>query len=468
MDSEQPLNQPLASVPAASSPAALDWSPASWRKRTANQQPVYDDQQRLAGIVERLCTLPPLVTSWEIHSLREQLAAASRGDAFILQGGDCSESLDDCSTESVVRNLKVLMQMSFVLTYGTKKRIVRIGRVAGQYAKPRSKDTETRDGVTLPVYRGDIINRSGFTESERRPDPELLLRGYERAALTLNFIRALSAGGFADLHHPENWEVEFARESARGKQYHRLVESITNSLQFMEKVLGTEIMSGKSVEFFTSHEALHLVYEQAQTRTVPRRDGWYNLSTHFPWIGNRTRQLDGAHIEYFRGIENPIGVKVGVDIEASELVRLTEILNPENLPGRLTLIHRMGHDKIARSLPSLVGAVQKAKRNVLWICDPMHGNTFATPDGVKTRDFNSIVNELNQAFAIHETCGSRLGGVHLELTGDNVTECVGGSKNLQSSDLHRAYKSAVDPRLNYDQAMEIAFLIAERVSGIEQ
>ena len=229
--------------------AAGDWAPDSWRSRTANQQPVYSNTQQLGQVIDRLCTLPPLVTSWEIHSLREQLAAASRGDAFILQGGDCSESLDDCSTDSVVRNLKVLMQMSFVLTYGTKKRIVRIGRVAGQYAKPRSKDTETRDGVTLPVYRGDIINRSGFTEAERRPDPELLLRGYERAALTLNFIRALSAGGFADLHHPENWEVEFARESTRGRQYRTLVESITNSLQFMEKVLGTEIMSGKSVEF---------------------------------------------------------------------------------------------------------------------------------------------------------------------------------------------------------------------------
>ena len=443
----------------------MNWSPESWRTKTANQQPIYSDQSALATAIKRLNQLPPLVTSWEIHSLREQLADAEKGNSFVLQGGDCSESIDDCSTDLIVRNLKVLMQMSFVLTYGTKKQVIRIGRIAGQYAKPRSSNEETRGDVTLPVYRGDIINRSGFTKSEREPDPLLLLRGYEHAALTLNFIRALSAGGFADLHHPENWEMEFAKDSPRGKQFHNMVESITNSLQFMEKVLGTGIIASRGVEFFTSHEALHLIYEQAQTRHVPRRTGWYNLSTHFPWIGNRTRDLSGAHIEYFRGISNPIGVKIDAAIEPDELVELTRILNPDNESGRVTLIHRMGASNIGKALPPLIDAIQANKRRVLWVADPMHGNTFATETGKKTRDFVQIVSELQSAFTIHSECGSRLGGVHLELTGENVTECVGGASQLTESDLHRAYKSTVDPRLNYDQAMEIAFSISDQIKA---
>ncbi len=443
----------------------MTWSPESWRSKTANQQPVYSNQSALDAAIARLNQLPPLVTSWEIHSLRQQLAEAEQGRAFVLQGGDCSESIDDCSTDSIVRNLKVLMQMSFVLTYGTKKQIIRIGRIAGQYAKPRSSSEETRGEVTLPVYRGDIINRSGFTKTEREPDPTLLLRGYEHAALTLNFIRALSAGGFADLHHPENWEMEFAKDSPRGKQYHSMVESITNSLQFMEKVLGTGIIASRGVEYFTSHEALHLTYEQAQTRTVPRRTGWYNLSTHFPWIGNRTRELEGAHLEYCRGIQNPIGVKVDAMIDGDELVELTKILNPQNEPGRITLIHRMGASKIEQQLPRLIEAIQSNDRRVLWVADPMHGNTFATDSGKKTRDFGQIVSELQSAFKVHTACGSRLGGVHLELTGENVTECVGGASQLTESDLDRAYKSAVDPRLNYDQAMEIAFSISDQIKS---
>lgn len=442
---------------------AEPWTPDSWKDLSAHQQPVYEDKSRLDSVVSRLSKLPPLVTSWEIHSLRTQLAHAEQGNAFVLQGGDCNETLDDCSTESIVRNLKVLMQMSFALTYGTRKRIIRVGRVAGQYAKPRSSESETRDGVTLPVYRGDIINRSDFSADDRRADPELLLRGYERSALTLNFIRALCAGGFADLHHPENWEMEFAKDSPRGKQYHTMVESITNSLQFMEKILGTSIMSSKGVEFFTSHEGLHLIYEQAQTRHVPRRTGYYNLSTHFPWIGNRTRQLDGAHVEYFRGIQNPIGVKIDSEIGPAELLGLINKLNPQNESGRITLIHRFGADKIESSLPPLIEAVQKNNRNILWCSDPMHGNSFATEKGTKTRDFKAVVRELNLAFDVHNRCHSHLGGAHLELTGDNVTECVGGASNLQEADLDRAYKSAVDPRLNYDQAMEIAFLIADQL-----
>ncbi|MEM9412017.1 MAG: 3-deoxy-7-phosphoheptulonate synthase, partial [Planctomycetota bacterium] len=309
------------------------WTPESWRKKIAKQQPVYPSTESLDRTLDRLAKLPPLVTSWEIENLKAQLAEASEGKAFLIQAGDCSESLEDCSTDSLVRNLKVLMQMSFVLIYGSMKKIIRVGRIAGQYAKPRSADTETRDGITLPVYRGDIVNRSGFTESDRQPDPELLLRGYERAALTLNFIRGLSAGGFADLHHPENWELGFDSDSPRAKQYREMVDSITGSLKFMEAVLGSSIRESQGVDIFTSHEGLHLSYEQAQTRQVPRRDGWYNLSTHLPWIGYRTRDINGAHAEYFRGIENPIGLKVGPKMPAEELVELVTFLNPGNEPG---------------------------------------------------------------------------------------------------------------------------------------
>ena len=442
------------------------WNPDSWRQKLAQQQPVYPDNAVLDNTLQRLADLPPLVTSWEIEKLKAQLAEAAEGKAFLIQAGDCSESVDDCSTEALVRNLKVLMQMSFVLIYGSMKKIIRVGRIAGQYAKPRSNDTETRDGVTLPVYRGDIVNRSGFTESDRQPNPELLIRGYERAALTLNFIRGLSAGGFADLHHPENWELGFASESPRAKQYNEMVDSITGSLKFMEAVMGSSIRESQGVDIFTSHEGLHLSYEQAQTRQVPRRDGWYNLSTHFPWIGYRTRDIKGAHAEYFRGIENPIGLKVGPNMDTTELVNLIKFLNPSNEPGHITLIHRLGADKIAEALPPILRAVQKAKLKVVWCSDPMHGNTFATDDGTKTRDFEQIASELEQAFQVHASNDSILGGVHLEISGDNVTECIGGAGKLAAPDLKRAYKSTVDPRLNYDQSMELAFLIANKMKGM--
>ena len=442
------------------------WNPDSWRQKLAQQQPVYPDNAVLDNTLQRLADLPPLVTSWEIEKLKAQLAEAAEGKAFLIQAGDCSESVDDCSTEALVRNLKVLMQKSFVLIYGSMKKIIRVGRIAGQYAKPRSNDTETRDGVTLPVYRGDIVNRSGFTESDRQPNPELLIRGYERAALTLNFIRGLSAGGFADLHHPENWELGFASESPRAKQYNEMVDSITGSLKFMEAVMGSSIRESQGVDIFTSHEGLHLSYEQAQTRQVPRRDGWYNLSTHFPWIGYRTRDIKGAHAEYFRGIENPIGLKVGPNMDTTELVNLIKFLNPSNEPGHITLIHRLGADKIAEALPPILRAVQKAKLKVVWCSDPMHGNTFATDDGTKTRDFEQIASELEQAFQVHASNDSILGGVHLEISGDNVTECIGGAGKLAAPDLKRAYKSTVDPRLNYDQSMELAFLIANKMKGM--
>ena len=439
------------------------WNPESWRAKIAKQQPVYQDQEHLQDVLGRLAKLPPLVTSWEIEQLKQNLAAASKGQAFIIQGGDCSERLEDCSTEAVVRNLKVLMQMSLVLMYRSMKPVIRIGRIAGQYAKPRSNDTETRDGVTLPVYRGDIINRSGFTEKERQPDPELLMRGYERSALTLNFIRALCAGGFADLHHPENWDLGYVRDSGDSSRYQQLVNSIGEALQFMETVAEASISQLERVDMFTSHEGLHLVYEQSQTRRVPRRDGYYNLSTHFPWIGDRTRDLDGAHVEYFRGIRNPIGLKVGPSMKEDELKRICESLNPANEPGRLMLIHRFGAEKIEQHLPRLIEAVKQSGASVVWCSDPMHGNTFAAENGIKTRQVEKIESELLSAFEIHRAHGSVLAAAHLELTGDNVTECVGGARGLKESDLEKAYRSPVDPRLNYEQAMEVSFLIAEQI-----
>lgn len=444
---------------------ARKWSPDSWQSLTASQQPIYPDDAAVKRVIERLSQLPPLVTSWEVENLKQQLADAADGNSFLLQGGDCSERIADCHTESIVRNLKVLIQMSFVLTYAAHKRIIRVGRVAGQYAKPRSSSTETREGVTLPVYRGDNINRSDFTSEDRQPDPELLIRGYERAALTLNFIRSLIGGGFADLHHPENWDLDFCEQSPRAHQFHSMVQSIVGSLKFMESMLDRTLASTRSVDVFTSHEGLHLTYEQAQTQIPPRRTGWYNLSAHFPWLGNRTRSLTGAHVEYFRGIDNPIGIKVDGEISGSELSDLLEVLNPRRERGRITLIHRLGVRGIDSGLPPLIAAIQESGHPVLWSCDPMHGNTFQTSSGFKTRSFDAITTELQKAFQIHRRLGSVLGGVHLELTGDNVTECVGGSGGLAESDLTRAYKSPVDPRLNYDQAMEIAFLISEELAA---
>ncbi len=442
-----------------------NWTPGSWQQKVVLQQPTYPDKEQLQDALQKLAKLPPLVTSWEIESLKSQLAAASRGEAFLLQAGDCSESLDDCDNDSIVRNLKVLMQMSFVLIYGGMKKVVRVGRVAGQYAKPRSSDTETRDGVTLEVYRGDIVNRSGFTESDRKPDPELLLRGYERAALTLNFIRSLCGGGFADLHHPENWSLDFVGDSDLSTKYQKMVSSITDALQFMEVVRGAEFRNSGSVDVFTSHEGLHLSYEQAQTRRVPRREGWYNMSTHFPWIGYRTRDTNGAHVEYFRGIDNPIGIKVGPKFEPEELVALIRTLNPANEAGKVTLIHRYGVDEVVERLPVILDAIQESGVGVLHTCDPMHGNTFSTNAGIKTRSFDRIIEEIQQQFRIHRQQGTILGGIHLEMTGDNVTECIGGQGQIGEPDLVKAYKSAVDPRLNYDQAMEVAFLIADQLKS---
>ncbi|HSF38938.1 MAG TPA: 3-deoxy-7-phosphoheptulonate synthase class II, partial [Thermoanaerobaculia bacterium] len=392
-----------------------------------------------------------------------QLAEAARGERFLLQGGDCAESFADCTSAIIANKLKILLQMSLVLVHGTRRKVVRVGRFAGQYAKPRSEDMETRGDVTLPSFRGDIINRAPYTAADRIPDPTLLLRGYERAALTLNFIRGLIEGGFADLHHPEYWDLAWVKHSPHAEEYNRRVEAIGQSLRFLERLAGQRVSEMNRVDYFTSHEGLHLLYEQAQTRQVPHRTGWYNLSTHFPWLGMRTAQREGAHVEYFRGIANPIAVKVGPAMTPEGLIELIEVLDPKEEPGRLTLIHRFGHKKIAAGLPSMLRAVARTGRTVLWVCDPMHGNTETTAQGVKTRRFDDILAELEQAFEIHERVGTYLGGVHFELTGEDVTECTGGARGLTDEDLQRDYRSAVDPRLNYEQALEMALLIARRM-----
>lgn len=442
------------------------WTPDSWKRFPAAQQPNYADPIELQQALAQLLKLPPLVTSWEIDHLKSGIAAAQRGDAWLLQGGDCAETFEECQTEMIASKLKLLLQMSLVIVFASRKRIVRVGRIAGQYAKPRSSDTETIGGVTLPCYRGDIVNQFDFQPEARRPDPRRLLRGYERSALTLNFIRALSEGGFADLHHPENWNLLFVNE-AKGevaKRYRDLVKSLGDALRFMETILeGSTVSELKRVDFFTSHEALLLAYETALTRPSVRGIGYYNMGTHFPWIGERTRSLQGAHVEYLRGLRNPVGVKVGPNISVEELVELVLRLNPDNEPGRLTLIHRMGRRSIESKLPPLIEAVRRSGQNVLWVCDPMHGNTVSTAHGRKTRRFDDIVDELRLSFAIHQACGSMLGGAHLELTGENVTECTGGSRNLTEDDLESAYQTQVDPRLNYEQALEVAFEIAGKL-----
>ena len=439
------------------------WSPDSWKKRRLDQRVSYPDQQVLRDVVEQLSRLPPLVTSWEVERLKSQLAQAAAGERFLLQGGDCAETFEDCSSQPIASKLKILLQMSMVLVYGSRRPVIRVGRFAGQYAKPRSQDTETRDGQTLPSFRGYLVNRPEFTLPSRTPDPHLLIRGYERAALTLNFIRGLVEGGFADLHHPDQWDLGFFDHAAQARDYRKITEEIVDSVSFLETMAERPFNELSRTEFFTSHEGLHLDYEQAQTRGVPRREGWYNLTTHFPWIGNRTRDLDGAHVEYFRGIANPIGIKVGPSLTPDELGGLVERLNPENEPGRLTLIHRFGAGQIETCLPPLVDQIRRTARVVVWCCDPMHGNTIQTDAGIRTRNCDDILRELEQAFEIHSRLGSRLGGVHFELTGEDVTECLGGARGLNENDLKRAYRSDVDPRLNYEQAMEMAFLIAGRM-----
>jgi 3-deoxy-7-phosphoheptulonate synthase len=445
---------------------AADWTPSSWQRYPQMQQPSYADTDELGRALAQLHELPPLVTSWEILALKRLIAEAAEGRRFVLQGGDCAESFDDCTSPVISNRLKVMLQMSLVLVHGLKLPVVRIGRFAGQYAKPRSADTETRGDVTLPCYRGDIVNGAAFTAESRRADPQRLIRGHAHSAMTMNFVRALIDGGFADLHHPEYWDLAWVEHSPLQSEYRQMVESIGNSLRFMETLAGEAIGSYQRVDFYTSHEALVLHYEQALTRQVPRQWGWFNLSTHYPWIGMRTAALDGAHVEYFRGLRNPIAVKIGPSVTPDQLLRLVDRLDPDGDPGRLTLIHRMGAGKIETALPQLLSAIRLTGRKPLWICDPMHGNTETLANGVKTRRFANIRDELERAFDVHAAAGTRLGGVHLELTGENVTECLGGARDLTESDLARAYKSQVDPRLNYEQSLELAMLIVRKRGGI--
>ncbi len=443
---------------------ARPWTAESWQSHPAAQMPHYEDAAELQSAMQRLGELPPLVTSWEVLALKSLLAEAQQGKRFLLQGGDCAETFADCNNEVIANRLKVLLQMSLVLVHGLRMPVLRVGRFAGQYAKPRSADTETIDDVTLPVYRGELVNGAEFTPEARRPDPQRMLEGHARSAMTMNFVRALIDGGFADLHHPEYWNLAWVERSPLAADYRQMVEGISGAMHFMETLAGP-IANFQRADFYTSHEALLLHYEQALTRQVPRQWGWFDLSTHFPWIGMRTAALDGAHVEFCRGIRNPVAIKVGPAMHADQLQQLLEILNPDDEPGRITLIHRMGAGGIGQHLPRLIDAVKTEGRRVLWVCDPMHGNTEKLGSGVKTRRFANIRSELEQAFEIHAAAGTRLGGVHLELTGEDVTECMGGARDLSETDLARAYKSTVDPRLNYEQSLELAMLIVRKSGG---
>ncbi|HEY4582014.1 MAG TPA: 3-deoxy-7-phosphoheptulonate synthase class II [Lysobacter sp.] len=443
-----------------------DWSAQSWRARPAVQMPQYGDSTELEAALAELRRLPPLVTSWEILSLKQQLAEAQEGRRFLLQGGDCAESFDECSSDVISNRLKVLLQMSLVLVHGMRKPVVRVGRFAGQYAKPRSADVETIGGASLPSYRGDIVNAPEFTAAARRPDPRRMVKAHARSAMTMNFVRALIDGGFADLHHPEYWDLGWVGHSPLADEYRRMVAAIGDAVRFMETLSGEEVHNLNRVDFYTSHEALLLPYEESLTRQVPRNWGWFDLSTHYPWIGMRTAQLDGAHVEFLRGIRNPIAVKIGPSVTPDMLLKLVDVLNPADEAGRLTFIHRMGASQIAAKLPPLLDAMRRDGRRVLWVCDPMHGNTESTANGYKTRRFANIASEVEQAFELHAAAGTRLGGVHLELTGEDVTECLGGARELTETDLERAYRSCVDPRLNYEQALEVAMLIVRKQAQI--
>lgn len=437
------------------------WSPVSWQNYEYRQAAIYADQEQLNKVIAQLSTLPPLVTSGEVKNLKKEIARAGRGEAFILQGGDCAESFNDCRSDIISNKLKILLQMSLILLYGLRKPIVRVGRIAGQYAKPRSSDFETIDGVTLPSYRGDIVNSPEFNLAAREPNSKLLLQAYSCSAMSLNFIRSLLNSGFADLHHPQRWDLSFVEHSAQKEEYKHIVASIEDALDFLKAIDGVQNSNLSKVDFYTSHEALHLHYEQALTRKL--NDGlWYNLSTHLPWIGMRTAQADSAHLEFLRGVQNPIGIKVGPDATPEWLEEVLIRANPNYEEGRLLLFTRLGAERIEQLLPPLIDAVRKTKVPVTWSCDPMHGNTETTADGTKTRHFDNILKELHQALEIHRSMGSYLGGVHFELTGDNVTECIGGARGLAAEDLKTAYHSLVDPRLNYEQSIEMAIQLSRK------
>ena len=438
-------------------------SPSSWREFPIAQQPKYPDQQQLEAVEETLCKMPPLVFAQEIRDLKQHLTEVSAGKGFLLQGGDCAESFTDFSANRIRDTFKVLLQMAIVLTFGGQRPVTKIARVAGQFAKPRSADFEEIDGISLPSYRGDIINAADFTETARVPDPQRMIEAYHQSAATLNLLRAFAQGGLADLHQVNRWNMGFAKANPATERYLQMSERIEEALKFME-VCGIKSANAPSIretQLFTSHEALLLNYEAALSRTDSFTGKHYNCSAHFLWIGERTRQLDHAHIEFFKQIENPVGVKIGSTISSDELLRLIDALNPDNEAGRLTLITRMGADTLAEKLPALIRAVQAEGRQVVWSSDPMHGNTTKASSGYKTREFDNILRELRQFFAVHDAEGSFGGGIHLEMTGENVTECTGGAYRISDDDLGKRYRTQCDPRLNADQVLELAYLMAD-------
>ncbi len=445
------------------------WTPATWRDKPARQLPAYPDAVALAAMEQRIGAYPPLVFAGEARRLEAALALAAEGRAFVLQGGDCAESFGDFTANVIRDTFRVLLQMAVVLTFGASVPVVKMGRMAGQFAKPRSSDTETQDGETLPSYRGDIVNGPLFTAADRIPNPARMETGYFQSAGTLNLLRAFAGGGYADLHQVHRWNLDFAARSPLAARYQDLSSRIDETLAFMAACGMSSLNTPqiRETDFYTSHEALLLPYEQALTRVDSTSGDWYACSAHFLWIGDRTRQPDGAHVEFLRGVRNPIGIKVGPTSDIPDLLRLIETLNPHNTPGRLTLISRMGADKVARKLPPLLRAVQAEGAKVVWLCDPMHGNTINTSGSnsapVKTRSFDSILGEVRGFFDAHAEAGTWAGGVHVEMTGQNVTECVGGAHRLTEADLGDRYETFCDPRLNAEQSLELAFLVAEEL-----
>lgn len=438
----------------------------SLRALGAAQQPTWPDPSALDDAVAKLRGVPPLVFAGECDDLKAKLGAVARGEAFLLQGGDCAETFEGVTADNVRNKLRVLLQMAVVLTYAASVPVVKLGRIAGQYAKPRSSDTETRDGETLPAYRGDAVNGFDFTGEARVPDPQRLVEVYHSSAATLNLVRAFVTGGYADLRQVHTWNTDFVRESPVGRRYERLAAEIDRALTFM-KAIGADPDEFHRVDFHSSHEALVLEYEHALTRIDSRTQQPYDVSGHFLWIGERTRQLDGAHVELLSKIRNPIGVKLGPTTSPDDALALAAKLNPDNEPGRLTFITRMGAGKIRDHLPNLVEKVTAAGVTVAWVCDPMHGNTFEASSGYKTRRFDDVISEVQGFFDVHRALGTWPGGVHVELTGDDVTECVGGGEALLEDDLHNRYESVCDPRLNRVQSLELAFLVAEMLSAAQ-
>jgi 3-deoxy-7-phosphoheptulonate synthase len=443
----------------------LRWGPDIWRSRPIEQAPVYPDAGKLADVERQLATFPPLVFAGEARSLKAKLAQVATGEAFLVQGGDCAESFAEHGADNIRDFFRVFLQMAVVLTFAGGVPVVKVGRVAGQFAKPRSSGTEELNGKSLPSYRGDIVNGIEFTEAARIPDPQRMLMAYRQSAATLNLLRAFAQGGYANLEHVHRWNLGFVKDSPAGHRYAELSEHIAESLRFMRACGITPENTPQLLtsSFYTSHEALLLGYEQALTRIDSTSGDWYATSGHFLWIGDRTRQRDHAHVDYLRGIKNPIGVKIGPSLEPDELIKLIDLLNPANEPGRLTLICRFGADKVAKHLPALICAVEREGKIVVWCCDPMHGNTIKASGGYKTRPFDLILKEVEAFFDVHRSEGTHAGGIHVEMTGQNVTECVGGAKAVTETDLSDRYHTHCDPRLNADQSLELAFIVAERL-----